>query len=242
MLMFVLFILVMNFEITGIFWHEILGIFILGLFLLHQILNFKWIKTITKNIANKKLPIKTKIMYILNVIILISIIITVISGILISQYLFIELRSYNTIFWTTIHNVFAYLSLGLITIHILLHIPFIKTAIIKLKTQKLSILTVILSLLGLVAMAYNNFIKPIEIAKTIENTDDTSSKTTTITDDTTTNTTIKDTTSSDPTLDEYLGSLTCGGCSNRCALNNIRCDRGDAYVETATTAYNDIYS
>lgn len=40
-----------------------------------------------------------------------------------------------------------------------------------------------------------------------------------------------------PTLDEYLGKLVCLGCERRCPLTALKCSRGRAYLEKATSAY-----
>ncbi len=40
-----------------------------------------------------------------------------------------------------------------------------------------------------------------------------------------------------PTLEEYLGKLVCSGCERRCPLTALKCSRGRAYLEKATSAY-----
>jgi hypothetical protein len=40
-----------------------------------------------------------------------------------------------------------------------------------------------------------------------------------------------------PTIEEYLGKLVCSGCERRCPLTALKCSRGRAYLEKATSAY-----
>lgn len=40
-------------------------------------------------------------------------------------------------------------------------------------------------------------------------------------------------TKQDTKLDEMLSHMTCDGCRNHCVLTNIRCGRGNLYIEKA---------
>lgn len=40
-----------------------------------------------------------------------------------------------------------------------------------------------------------------------------------------------------PSLEEYLGKLTCSGCGRRCPLTSPQCRRGNSYVQSATDDY-----
>lgn len=119
--MTVIFILLMDIAATGIFFHELLGLIIAGVFIYHLILNRKWIKGITIRLFDKAIKLKTKVMYWLDVIIAVSMGLTTISGILISQVILKQLASDNTQFWYNIHASSSYISLILISVHIGMH-------------------------------------------------------------------------------------------------------------------------
>lgn len=85
----------MNLSFTGIKVHEILGIVVLFLFIFYKILNFKWIKSITINLFKKGIKTKTKIMYAVDIILLILVILNVITGILISTCILTNITTNN---------------------------------------------------------------------------------------------------------------------------------------------------
>lgn len=91
----IIMICLMNLSFTGIKVHEILGIVVLFLFIFHKILNFKWIKSITINLFKKGIKTKTKIMYAVDIILLILVILNVITGILISTCILTNITTNN---------------------------------------------------------------------------------------------------------------------------------------------------
>ncbi|MDD3048851.1 MAG: cytochrome b/b6 domain-containing protein [Bacilli bacterium] len=242
--MTILFIILLDTNISGILYHEIIGIIVFGLFIMHKLFNIKWIKAISKNIFSNKVNIKTKIMYILNLLILISTIMILISGVLISQKLFVIFNASNLAVWSTIHHYSSYICLGLIIIHILFHLNIIKKELIS--NKKVSIITFIISILGLSTLLYSNNVKN-NLNNKVDNTiinesiDSTNNDDVIIDSKDVDSNNIKDTTGDIPSLDEYLSNLNCNGCGNNCALNNIKCGRGNEYVDSATTDYYNLY-
>lgn len=85
-LLFVATILLFNIELIGNLNHEILGITLGILIIIHVILNFKWIKQVTKNL--KKVNTKTKIMYVIDILIMLVYLGAIVCGILISDKIF----------------------------------------------------------------------------------------------------------------------------------------------------------
>lgn len=78
----VIFILLMANQITGIFVHEILGISVIVLFVVHQLLNINYYKKILKGNYNK-----LRVVYlIIDVSLLMLMIVMIISVIFISRY------------------------------------------------------------------------------------------------------------------------------------------------------------
>ena len=74
----------MSYSLIGEMWHEILGIIMLLLFLLHQILNGRWYASIVNGRYNKLRIFMTGIDFVL----LLLMILQMVSGILLSKHLF----------------------------------------------------------------------------------------------------------------------------------------------------------
>lgn len=77
--LFIIMLLLMFYNFTGALWHEILGIAIFILFIIHNILNYKWLKNVTLNYS--KMNKETKLKYIVNIFLWITMILSMISGI-----------------------------------------------------------------------------------------------------------------------------------------------------------------
>lgn len=83
-LMTIVFILLMCNQLTGVFAHEILGASVIVLFIIHQILNRNFYKSLFKGKYNK-----LRIGFlVINILLLIMMIIMIISSLMVSQYLF----------------------------------------------------------------------------------------------------------------------------------------------------------
>jgi len=109
---------------TGFQFHEIAGLSIGVLFLVHIALNWSWCKSITKNIFNPRLKSKPKLFYLLDWISCMVVAVVIITGIMISQVLF---PSQGMISHTVllVHKWIAYCGLVLFGLHIVLHWRFI---------------------------------------------------------------------------------------------------------------------
>ncbi len=57
--MIILFICLMKIKITGMHRHEVLGIVLTLLVIIHLVLNFNWFKNILKKLFNKNMSSKT---------------------------------------------------------------------------------------------------------------------------------------------------------------------------------------
>ena len=127
-IMTIFFVLLMNLHVTGLVFHEIAGIAVFIFIIIHLILNFSWLKSITTNLFLKKNEIntKTKLMYALNIGLFVSITIIVVTGIMISTYLFPSTSS--SPFVTVIHKGASFVALGLIGIHVALHLKYLVAA------------------------------------------------------------------------------------------------------------------
>lgn len=120
--MVVVFVLLFNTSvIAGLTFHEIAGLSIGFAFILHMAINRRWIKQVTRNLFGKQIAMKTRIGYWVDVLLLLSMFYTICSGIMISRVLFPNLQIGNESLFRNTHAAVAYLSLGLVGIHIGLH-------------------------------------------------------------------------------------------------------------------------
>ncbi len=93
----------MSYTFISPFFHEILGIILSVLIIIHLRLNFKWLKNTI--IRFKKINNKTKLLYSIDILILLSFLITIWLGIDISEEIFIFKnliffkKRYSIIFW-----------------------------------------------------------------------------------------------------------------------------------------------
>lgn len=105
-------------KITGMFWHEVLGIVILGIFIIHIWSNLKTFKAMHKGMTNKKLTGKAKFSHCLNGILFLLALIAVITGILISYTILTNITIANRDTIAIVHR----LSAGLLFIGVIIHI------------------------------------------------------------------------------------------------------------------------
>ncbi len=112
--MAILFITFFNKNLMGLRFHAVTGVVFVLFILIHLVLNRKWIVTMTKRLFDKKIKIKTKISYILSLLLVVSIGYIIVSGVMI-----MKAPSYDrAMFWKMVHFGVSYLSLALIGIHI----------------------------------------------------------------------------------------------------------------------------
>lgn len=118
-LLFVVTFLLVNIEITGNLIHEILGITMAILLLIHIVTNWNWIKSVTKNF--KKVNKKTKLMYVVNLLTMIVYFGAILFGIIISHELFKFETSSNYKFVIT-HIIFGRLAIVVMLLHVGMHL------------------------------------------------------------------------------------------------------------------------
>lgn len=123
----IIMILLMGFSFTGPAIHEIVGLIVMGFFVIHCMVNAKWFTGIAKMLKQKKMNINVGIRAFLNFVLMVDILITAISGILISRVVFTGITVSNVGLWTYIHNVAAYSSFIIIAIHVGFHWQMIMT-------------------------------------------------------------------------------------------------------------------
>lgn len=124
---------------VGLAFHEVVGLALFGAFVLHLALNWRWIVSFTRRLFAKNIPLKIRIGYILNVLLLISFLIIIASGITMSKFVFAGVFEEVDTFKSA-HYFFSALALILVGIHTGLHWAFIKAMFNKvIKVPKIAI-------------------------------------------------------------------------------------------------------
>lgn len=120
-MMFILFIILMGYHITGNMLHEILGVFTFLFFILHHILNLKWYKTIFKGKHN----FYRIFQIIIDMLLFISMIGIMVSGVMISSNVFSFLNIKTTMFGRNLHMLSTSWTFVLMAVHLGLHLNII---------------------------------------------------------------------------------------------------------------------
>ena len=251
-IMTICFVLLMNLRSTGLVFHEIAGISVFVFIVIHLIFNFSWLKGITTNLFLKKNEVntKTKLMYALNIGLFVSITIIVVTGIMISTYLFPSTSASPLV--TLIHKGTSFVALGLIGIHVALHLKYLVAAFknifkhfgdknIKTVLARCFIGLAILLALYVPLSKYISNNAQVDFAqgstppsKTAPNSSRDATQTST---DSNNSSITQDTTDQSANLSDYLSKLTCTGCGKRCSLLSPQCGKGEQQEEKATTQY-----
>lgn len=261
-------ICLLNLNVTGMKWHEILGIAIFFLFIFHKLLNFRWIKSVVKSLSKKRINSKAEILCIIDVILVVLVTVTVLTGVLISKHVLVDITTNNITATSHRHHSLAYLLGITIIIHIGLHWSSIRN---RIKIQKDSFIEKIVLcgfvLIISVTLLYSDTIKKliipkkeevypyqveIECNKNIQEQTliDTDKQETYATEDDALESekneevSIQDdipTTPDIPTIDEYLSKLFCTACGRHCILTNPECGRGRRKQQEEVQEYNNMY-
>lgn len=232
LIMFVLMIILMFYNLTGGLYHEILGIILFIIYIIHIALNYKVIKKMGVNIMKgEALPFKITLGFILDILLFICLMILMITGIIISKYIF----NINGIgFWIQLHDLAAYIMFGTIVVHVLLHLKMIS----KYMANKLHIEEFIVNIILLTVLGGSTFI----VYRHLINEKNSIDNSTQLNNNSSSNSGSSSTSGgSVPTLAQYLGSKHCSGCHNHCVLTAIRCSVGNSAIESATSEYNSKY-
>lgn len=127
--MFIILVLLYKAKVLTLTYHEVAGIAILGVFLIHCLFNWRWIATNAKKLFSRETPARTKFSYWISIALVVSFLIIVISGVFISKVLFrdqIGALNMDTSIFRTLHLFFSALSLILVGIHLGLYWPMVK--------------------------------------------------------------------------------------------------------------------
>ena len=116
--MLIIFILLLEAKAIGAQFHEIAGLAIGVLFIVHIAVNWDFVKKITQHFFSKHMKFRTKILYVIDVLLLILFLTVIVSGVLMSKVLFPGLYEGNTYVLKTIHQSVTYLTLLFVGLHL----------------------------------------------------------------------------------------------------------------------------
>lgn len=105
----------------GLTFHETAGIAIGVAILMHILLNVRWVKNVTLKILDNKLPPKVRFGYLLNILLLIFMAVTIVTGIFISRVLFPNISVGDPREMRHLHTMVSYLTLMLVGVHLGIH-------------------------------------------------------------------------------------------------------------------------
>ena len=263
LVMTIIWIILMVYALTGSYWHEVLGLLIIGLFLVHIGYNIPTIIRLSRNrmrprqayYRNRRFR-RVKSSYsnqtfrrIMNVTLLVLSLFTGISGILISTEILTTISVSNRSLWVVMHHWAAYLTMIVIAIHIGLHLkmigavlsaPFRRYPGIRRGLGRLwNGVALAMILYGAVA-SYHYELPSFSEALTEDKEQD--SQYMSSLENTTSTRAIASTvsfeTTSSESLEDYLGNLHCSFCHRNCPLSSPQCGRGEQLAQQYISQYN----
>ena len=124
----VIFAAEMEVHFTGLVLHEWLGLFIIALLVLHIVLHWNWVVSVTRTFFHKLIH-ESRLNYVLNAALFVDVIVVSLTGIAVSETLGLDfgLRGAMLIDWQSIHALSSHLSLVLTAAHVALHWKWIAT-------------------------------------------------------------------------------------------------------------------
>lgn len=254
------FILLMNADVTGIPLHEILGAAVAALLAVHLILNRKWLANALRRMKSGA-PNKQKGIFLLNAAIAVSASTCIVTGVMISQYLFAPLGQNSSAAWYDAHDISAWVSLSLLILHGVLHWRWV-AGVIRRAAARAGKVTAIAARAGaglLAAGAVYSLFAASPIERIALPSQDGAARTPAVTapaaapslsaqslepaftpqpDESDRAVTAAPNAQSDVTLEDYLSKLFCTGCHRRCPLSNPQCSRGERQAEAAAQEYS----
>ena len=142
----------MSYELLGSQQHEIVGMLMFALFIIHHVLNINWAKNLTKG---RQSPIRI-FQNILVLLVLVSLIGAMISGVIISRHLFSFLNFKYSATASRIHMLSVYWGFVFMSMHLGLHFNMFSLMIKNKSNPKKPIKAVIKIVLALI-FAYGVF-------------------------------------------------------------------------------------
>lgn len=136
--------LLMAYSLIGELFHEVIGIIMMILFVLHHILNLNWYKNLFKGKYTFNRTIRTFIVLLLTILMIMQ----PLSGILISKHLFTFIQINGSALFRQIHLLGGYWSFVLMSLHAGTHL---NVPLTKLKYQNERIYKTVVALLSIIS-------------------------------------------------------------------------------------------
>lgn len=152
LVMTALMLVAMAYYITGNIIHEFVGILLVALFIIHNVLNRKWYKTIIKGKYNVRRILSVKV----NLLFLLSMIVVIVSSVPVSIDLFPYIASSNDMIWRQIHVIASYWGFIFMAVHIGMSWGMIINSVRKMVgiTHTSRIRTIVLRVLAVLIVIY----------------------------------------------------------------------------------------
>ncbi|MGG3916024.1 DUF4405 domain-containing protein [Rossellomorea vietnamensis] len=150
--MTILMLVAMAYRITGNTIHEVVGVFLFVLFIVHNILNRRWYKAIAKG----KYNVRRILSIMVNLLFLMSIVTIIISSLPISSDLLPYISVNNDMVWREIHVLTSYWAFILMAVHIGMSWTTIIKAVGRMSgmTQTSRIRTITLRFIAVMMVVY----------------------------------------------------------------------------------------
>ncbi|MCL2338313.1 MAG: cytochrome b/b6 domain-containing protein [Firmicutes bacterium] len=238
LVMFALFAALLFADDAGLAFHEIMGLSVLVLVILHLSLNIPWIVNVTKKLIGKSSQAKASWMYLLNIVLFIGMVIIITTGLMISTVI-LSHQGYSPAL-AQVHQITAYITGSLFLLHIALHLKYLKiTAKNIFRSFKTPVtrrtISGALAILLLLGIFYYNLIATLNkniYSDALNKLNSQKEKVTQIT-------------SEQPatiSLPEFLGTLFCTYCEKNCPLSNPQCKKSENLIIAAQAEYQRLYS
>jgi amino acid transporter len=118
--MMILFLLLYRKNVISLTFHEVAGMAVLCLMLVHLLANGSWVKAVTKNLSSSSVSMRTKISWIVDFLLFLCILVMIVTALLISKKLFPLTGGHHSL--TPLHFFTASIFLLLSGIHFGLHL------------------------------------------------------------------------------------------------------------------------
>lgn len=129
----ILFLLGINHEVTGQWLHEIIGLLMAVVLILHLAVNRKYMILFRPGKKNVRSVIK----FMINIALFIVFFLLILSGVMISGYLFPAVTLGNPEVWSKVHGILIYFAEGIAAVHVMFHIPYLAGTV---RTTKIRLL------------------------------------------------------------------------------------------------------
>lgn len=146
--MLILLVLMYKKQVISMSFHEIGGLALIGLFLIHHLVNARWIGAATKRFFRKGMPGLVRARYIVDALLLVAFLTIGITGILINKTLFTVHVAGNA---STLHYFASAIAIVLMGVHLGLHADYIFGKLLKKGANKVVKIALAVVLAALIA-------------------------------------------------------------------------------------------